>query len=67
MPRRSEDERSREDYAGDQPQGPGPDDEDRVRPGERPGHGRPRRAGRAYFRPYFRFVLESAAARPRLM
>ena len=62
MPRRVEDDRSRDDYTGDQPQGPGPDDEDRVQPGERPATGR--RPGR---RRYFRWVLESAAARPRLM
>ena len=62
-PRRLEDEYTREDYAGDQPQGPGPDDEDRVRPGERPGNGHPRRAGRRYFR----WPVESAAATPRLM
>ena len=70
MTRRLEDERSREDYAGDQPQGPGPDDEDRVQPGERPGNGRrPRRgrSARSYFRSYFRWELESAATRPRLM
>jgi hypothetical protein len=39
-PRRLEDERSREDYAGHQAQGPGPDD-DRIRPGERAGTRRP--------------------------
>ena len=70
MTRQLEDERSPEDYTGDQPQGPGPDDEDRVQPGERSGNGRRPRRGRAarpYVRPYFRWALESAATRPRLM
>jgi hypothetical protein len=40
-PRRPEDERSPEDYAGDQAQGPGPDDDDRIQPGERAGTRRP--------------------------
>jgi hypothetical protein len=32
-PRRLDDQRNPDDYTGDQPQGPGPDDEDRVQPG----------------------------------
>jgi len=43
-----DDQRNPDDYTGDQPQGPGPDDEDRVQPGERPGTRRPGR--RRYFR-----------------
>jgi len=39
--RRLDDERTPEDYAGDQPQGPGPDNDDRIprriRRGEKPG------------------------------
>ena len=61
--RRLDDERHSEDYAGDQPQGPGPDDDDRIpRQGER--RGADRRGGA---RGYFRWLLESAAASPRLM
>ncbi len=46
--RRRDDEHNPDDYTGDQSQGPGPDDEDRVQPGERPGNRRPGR--RRYFR-----------------
>ena len=64
-----DDERSSEDYAGDQPQGPGPDDEDRVprrvRRGESRGPGADRRGGAR--RSYFRWLLESAAATPWLL
>ena len=63
--RRLEDGRAPEDYAGDQPQGPGPDDDDRLRPGQSPGRGVDRRGGAR--RGYFRWPLESAAATPRLM
>ncbi|HTI53468.1 MAG TPA: hypothetical protein VMC04_04505 [Verrucomicrobiae bacterium] len=59
--RRLDDERAPEDYAGDQPQGPGPDDDDRLK--RAPG---PARRGGAR-RGYFRWPLESAAATPRLM
>lgn len=63
--RRLDDERASEDYAGDQPQGPGPDDDDRLRPGHGPRRGvdRPGEVPRGYFR----WPLESAAATPRLM
>jgi hypothetical protein len=63
--RRLDDERAPEDYAGDQPQGPGPDDDDRLRPGHGPDRGADRRRGAR--RGYFRWLLESAAATPRLM
>ena len=58
-----------EDYAGDQAQGPGPDDDDRRRRGARrePGHragGEQRGGGR---RGYFRWLLDIAATTPRLM
>jgi hypothetical protein len=46
--RQVDDERNPDDYAGDQSQGPGPDDGDRVQPGERPGNRRPGRS--RYFR-----------------
>jgi hypothetical protein len=63
--RRLDDERAPEDYAGDQPQGPGPDDDDRLRPGRGPNRGADGRRGPR--RGYFRWPLESAAATPRLM
>ena len=59
--RRLDDERAPEDYGGDQPQGPGPDDDDRLHPGR--GADRRRWARRGYFR----WLLESAATTPRLM
>jgi hypothetical protein len=67
--RRLDDERAPEDYAGDQPQGPGPADDDRIprriRRGESRGPGAGRRGGSR--RDYLRWLLESAAATPRLM
>jgi hypothetical protein len=53
-------DRATDDYSGDQAQGPGPDDEDRVKPGER---------FRVLRRParYFRWPLDSAATTPRPM
>ena len=59
-----------DDYAGDQPQGPGPDD-DASDPSAHPA-GREPGARRRPPRPepargYFRWLLESAAATPRLM
>jgi hypothetical protein len=67
--RRLEDERTAEDYAGDQPQGPGPDDDDRIPRRIRRGEGRePGGDRRGLARGgYFRWLLESAAATPRLM
>ena len=62
--RRLDDERAPEDYAGDQPQGPGPDNDDRIPRRIRRGEGRDPGADR---RDYFRWLLESAAATPRLM
>jgi hypothetical protein len=54
-----------EDYAGDQPQGPGPDDEQRIKRSPRP---RPRRPRVSSVRAcYFRWLLDSAAATPRPM
>jgi hypothetical protein len=57
-----------EDYAGDQAQGPGPDDDERARRAPRePGHGaggERRDGGR---RGYFRWLLDIAATTPRLM
>jgi hypothetical protein len=50
-----------EDYAGDQPQGPGPDDDDRIWRAPRAVRRGDTRRG------YFRWPLESAAATPRLM
>jgi len=59
---------AREDYAGDQAQGPGPDDNDR-RPRrarrEPDGAGGERRDGSR--RGYFRWLLDIAATTPRLM
>jgi len=58
-----------EDYAGDQAQGPGPDDNDqrprraRREPGDGAG-GEQRGGGR---RGYFRWLLDIAATTPRLM
>ena len=49
-----------DDYAGDQPQDPGPDDDDRIRRA-------PREVRHADRRGYFRWPVESAAATPRLM
>jgi hypothetical protein len=67
--RRLDDERTVEDYEGDQPQGSGPDDDDRI-PRRTP-RGESRRPGpdrRGGARGgYFRWLLESAAATPRLM
>lgn len=58
-----------EDYAGDQAQGPGPDDDDRRprRARREPGHGaggERRGGGRSG---YFRWLLDIAATTPRLM
>jgi hypothetical protein len=65
--RQRDDERAPEDYTGDQPQGPGPDDADRIPRRIRRGE-RPRADGRGGGRGgYFRWPLESAAATPRLM
>jgi hypothetical protein len=49
-----------DDYAGDQAQDPGPDDEDQIKPGER---------FRVLRRPsrYFRWPLDRAATTPRPM
>jgi hypothetical protein len=49
--RRLDDEHAPDDYAGDQPQGPGPDDDDRIRRAPGPARG-DRRGGarRGYFR-----------------
>lgn len=63
--RRLDDERTPDDYAGDQPQGPGPDDDDRIRRGPGAARDAERRGGAR--RGYFRWPLESAAATPRPM
>jgi hypothetical protein len=63
--RRDESGPAPEDYAGDQPQGPGPDDDDRIRRAPPAARGAARRGGTR--RGYFRWPLESAAATPRLM
>lgn len=55
------DEPQAQDYTGDQPQGPGPDDDDRIK---RPPRRRPRRPG-SQPRSYFRWLLASAATTPR--
>jgi hypothetical protein len=58
-----------EDYAGDQAQGPGPEDDDRHprRTRREPDHGAggQRRGGDR--RGYFRWLLDIAATTPRLM
>jgi len=58
-----------EDYAGDQAQGPGPEDDDRRprRARREPGYGAggERRGGGR--RGYFRWLLDIAATTPRLM
>jgi hypothetical protein len=64
-PRLDESRPASEDYAGDQPQGPGPDDDDRIRRGPGSARGAARRDGTR--RGYFRWPLERAAATPRLM
>jgi hypothetical protein len=54
------DDRTTDDYTGDQAQDPGPDDEDRIKPSDR---------FRVLRRParYFRLPLDRAATTPRPM
>ena len=57
---RLETEQPTTDYTGDQPQDPGPEDDDRIRPSDRfRVLGRPAR--------YFRWALDKAATTPRPM
>ena len=59
-PHDGQDPQPTDDYTGDQAQDPGPDDEDRLRPGDRfRVLGRPAR--------YFRWPLDKAATTPRPM